>query len=220
MAEIVLEKFPGIFLINGKLATKNLVPGKQVYGEELIIVKGTEYRIWDPEKSKLAAAIMKGVKVEMVSGTKILYLGIAHGTTASHLSDIIGHAGIIYGVEISPRPMRELLPVCEARKNIAPILADARKPAEYSWIEPVDVVYEDVADRQQVSILIKNCRHFLKPDGLAMLAVKARSIDVTKKPKEVYAQVLDQLQKGFKIIRFVKLDPYERDHCFILMQKV
>lgn len=52
-------KFPGIFEIKKKkriLLTKNLVPGKVVYTEELVKEGKDEYRTWDPFKSKLAAA--------------------------------------------------------------------------------------------------------------------------------------------------------------------
>jgi fibrillarin-like pre-rRNA processing protein len=45
-----------------RLATKNLAPGRTVYGERLVKSKDLEYRIWDAFRSKLAAAIMKGLK--------------------------------------------------------------------------------------------------------------------------------------------------------------
>ncbi len=107
---------------------------------------------------------------------KVLYLGIASGTTSSHFSDIIGKEGIIYGIEISERVLRDLLPVSEERKNIMPILADARKPEEYPWIEQVDLIYADIALKEQSEILIRNAKMFLKPDGFGMIAVKSRSI--------------------------------------------
>src|SRR3989338_550558 len=117
-------KFYGVFKIDGKLATVNLVPGEKVYGEELVKETGIEYRIWDFWRSKPAAAIKNGLKqLPLEKGMNILYLGIANGTTSSHFSDIIGKEGLIYGVEISERPFRELLPIAEKRGNIIPILA-------------------------------------------------------------------------------------------------
>ena len=50
-----------------------------------------EYRVWNPFRSKLAAAILGGVeKIHMMPGAKVLYLGAASGTTVSHVSDILG----------------------------------------------------------------------------------------------------------------------------------
>lgn len=51
----------------------------------------TEYRIWNPFRSKLAAAIMAGIEdVWIRPKSKVLYLGAASGTTVSHVSDIVG----------------------------------------------------------------------------------------------------------------------------------
>ncbi|HEY8109470.1 MAG TPA: fibrillarin-like rRNA/tRNA 2'-O-methyltransferase, partial [Candidatus Nitrosotenuis sp.] len=44
-----------------RLATINYVEGNQVYGEKLIKKGGDEYRIWDPFRSKLAAALTIGL---------------------------------------------------------------------------------------------------------------------------------------------------------------
>jgi len=214
------KKFENIFWLDNKICTKNLVKGKQVYGEKIIKIKNNEYRIWDPRRSKPSAAIYKKIQTFPIkSGTKILYLGIASGTTASHFSDIIGKKGIIYGIEISERVLRELLEVAEDRKNIVPILADAQTPEKYSWIEQVDVVYADVAMREQSDILIRNCEYFLKDDGYAIIAIKARSIDVTKSPTKIYNQQRKILERHFKVKEFVILDPYEKDHCMFILKK-
>lgn len=213
------EIFSGIFLLNGKLATKNLVPGSKVYGEELVKIKNEEYRLWDPTRSKLAAAILKGIKdVPIKSKDKILYLGIAHGTTASHISDIIGKEGIIYGVEISERSFRELMPTAQKRGNIVPILADARKPEEYesNVSEEIDAVYVDIADPQQTEVAIRNCKKFLKKGGYLLLAIKARSIDVTRPPKKICQEEVEKLKADFEIIDWKTLDPLEQDHGFVV----
>ena len=120
-------KFDGIFLHNGKVYTKNLVPGRKVYGEELLKIDGAEYRSWDPTRSKLSAAIVKGLeKIPITKGSIVLYLGAATGTTSSHISDIVGENGIVYCIEFSERAMRDLIHVCNARGNMVPMLADAR----------------------------------------------------------------------------------------------
>lgn len=226
--------FNGVWKRGKQLLTKNLVPGNRGYTEQLVKVGKTEYRIWDPTRSKPAAAIMKGLKTfDMKPGMKILYLGIASGQTSSYFSDIIGRDGIIYGVEVSERTFRELNPVAEKRGNIVPVLANARKPEDYDWIEPVDLVFQDVATDDQAEILIRNCRAFLKPrrektaladqdkpashSGIAMLSLKSRSIDVTKSPDAVYKQEEAKLKKQFKIIEKVKLDPFEKDHAFYVL---
>ena len=75
-----------------------MVPGEGVYGEKRVSVevegsdKGkVEYRIWNPFRSKLAAAVLGGVdKIHMPPGSKVLYLGAASGTSVSHVSDIVG----------------------------------------------------------------------------------------------------------------------------------
>ena len=214
-------KFYGVFKINGKIATINLVPGVKVYGEELVKEKNTEYRIWDFWRSKPAAAIKNGLKqLTLQKGINILYLGIANGTTSSHFSDIIGKEGLIYGVEISERPFRELLPTAEKRGNIIAILANARKPEDYEHtvLDKVDLVYEDVASDDQVQILIRNCEKFLKPKGYVIIAIKSQSIDVTRPPREVYKECLEELKKHFDILDKVELDPYEKYHLFVVMK--
>jgi fibrillarin-like pre-rRNA processing protein len=215
------EKFEGIFLINGKLATLNLLPGESVYGEELVRVGEKEYRVWDLWRSKPAAAIKKRIKeFPIKKGAKVLYLGIASGTTASHFSDIVEKEGIIYGVEFSERVLRELIPIAEKRGNIIPILGDARKPEEYRniVIEKVDVVYCDVASPDEIELFIRNSLEFLKPKGYGMIAIKSRSIDVLKKPEEIYKEARKKLENFFEILDFVKLDPYDKDHGFFVLR--
>jgi len=117
-----------------RLATKNLTPGRNVYGEKLVRYEGVEYRLWDPFRSKLAAAVLKNLKtVPIKPGHKVLYLGAASGTTASHVSDIVGESGHVYCVEFAPRAIRELVDnVCAFRLNMSAILADARIPEKYA----------------------------------------------------------------------------------------
>jgi fibrillarin-like pre-rRNA processing protein len=214
----VKEKFPGIFLVDDKLAVRNQVAGWRPFGEQLVSAGKTEYRLWDPNRSKLAAAIMKGLKtVPIYEGSKILYLGIAHGFTASFISSIIGPNGIIYGIEFAPRVFNELLPITEKLKNIVPMMADARKPETYCWVEPCDVVYVDVAQPDLTEIAIRNCRAFLKPDGHLMLALKTQSIDVTASAKAVIDKEVEKLKAaGFEIIDVRSLEPFEERHGFVV----
>jgi len=214
------EIFQGVWKKGTQILTENLVPGSRVYGEELVKIRKTEYRVWNPNRSKPAAAIARRLmNFPLKKGMKVLYLGIASGTTASHFSDIIGKDGVIYGVEISERSIRDLNHVAEKRGNIIPILANAKKPEDYPWVEPVDLVYQDVATDDQSEILIRNAERFLKPKGFAIISIKARSIDVTKPPKEIYKQELAKLQEHFEILEKKELDPYEKDHMLAVMRK-
>lgn len=211
-----------VLWIKGRPATANLIPGEKVYGEYLVRNRDIEYRIWDHTRSKPAAALKNGLKnFPLEEGMKVLYLGIASGTTASHFSDIVGRNGIIYGVDISERVLRQIIPLAEKRGNIAPILGDSRKPEEYEGLilEKVDLVFEDVASDDQIPILIRNCDKFLRLGGYAIIAIKSQSIDVIKKPKEVYREALAELEKHFEILEKVELDPYEKHHMFVVMRK-
>lgn len=203
-----------------RLGTQNFVSGNRVYGERIVFSSGREYRIWDPYRSKLAAGILKGLKiVPFEEGTAVLYLGVSTGTTASHLSDIIGKTGVLFGVEMAPRVGREFIEnVAEKRSNIVPIIADAKRPELYNAVfKNVDVIYCDIAQQDQTRIAIRNCERFLQKNGYLMLVVKARSIDSVKAPKIVFKEEVKKLESGaFKIIQKVELEPYDRDHALIL----
>jgi len=214
-------KFKGVYRVNNKIATINLTPGRNVYGEQLIKINNTEYREWIPFRSKLCAAILKKIKFfPFQKGTKVLYLGAGSGTTISHISDIIGKEGIIYAVEISERPLRDLVSLAEIRQNIVPILADARLVETYENIvvERVDTIYEDVADPDQIKILIRNAKKFLKTDGFLEIAIKSQSINAIRPPKEIYKECLEELEKNFEILDKVELDPYQKDHLFVVLR--
>ena len=63
-----------------------------------------EYRVWNPFRSKLAAAVLAGVdNIHVRPGAKVLYLGAASGTSVSHVSDVVGPEGTVYAVEFSHR---------------------------------------------------------------------------------------------------------------------
>ena len=202
-----------------KLATENLMPGNQVYNEKLLNVKGVEYRIWNPFRSKLAASIMNGLKdFPFNKKSDVLYLGVSTGTTISHISDIVGQDGIIFGVEHAARVARDFLDrVASHRKNIVPIIQDARKPEEFfSVYKKVDVVYVDIAQPDQTDIAIENCKLYLKSRGYLFLIIKTRSIDVTKDPKRVIKNEIKKLESLFEIKQTIDLQPYDKDHAMVV----
>lgn len=213
------EQFPGVYEHDGQLLTKNLVPGYRSHSEHVIEYRGEEYRVWDPSRSKPAAGMKKGLKTFPVTpGCSVLYLGAANGNTVSFFSDIVGTEGVIYAVEISERSMRDLAALAEKRKNVVPILANAKLPSHYDWVEQVDVVFQDVATSDQSEIMMRNMKAFLKPGGTGMLALKARSIDVVKQPKQVFDQEQKKLAQSLQVTEAVPLDPYEKDHLLLVLR--
>lgn len=79
-------KFQGIYVVefedgSQRLATASLAPGVKVYDEMLIPFENKELRTWNPYRSKLAGAILKGIELNPIKpGTKVLYLGVASPT--------------------------------------------------------------------------------------------------------------------------------------------
>lgn len=215
-----------VYLKNGEIATKNLTPGLNVYGEKLIKEQENEdnpieYRMWNPRRSKLSAALLNGLsELKLKPDTKVLYLGASTGTTVSHISDIT-YNGLIYAVEFSPVTMKKLIRLSQTRNNIAPLLADATKPKQYmNKVEKVDLLYCDVAQAKQSELFIDNMNLFLKEEGQGLITIKARSIDVIQKPKKIFKEEANKIKsKGYSIIERVKLEPYEKDHVAFLVEK-
>ncbi|CAG0879592.1 unnamed protein product [Darwinula stevensoni] len=137
---VVVEphRHEGVFIAKGKehvLVTRNLVPGETVYGEKKVSVddergEKIEYRVWNPFRSKLAAAILGGVdQIYMPPGSKVLYLGAASGTTVSHVSDIVGPANCI---DSTAEP--EAVFAGEVKK----MQSERMKPQEQITLEPYE----------------------------------------------------------------------------------
>lgn len=204
---------------NKFLATQNLVTGNNVYGEKIVTFDDVEYRLWEPFRSKLAAALLKGLKENPIKeSSKVLYLGASTGTTVSHVSDIVGNKGVVFSVEPSPRVGRELLEnVASKRKNIIPLLADARNYLNYyGYFGLVDVVYSDIAQPDQTAIAMDNCKNYLKAGGDLIIIIKTRSIDVLTDPKVVTQNEAKRLQENnFHILQIINLEPFDKDHSLI-----
>uniref|UniRef100_A0A0D9XMK6 Fibrillarin n=1 Tax=Leersia perrieri TaxID=77586 RepID=A0A0D9XMK6_9ORYZ len=158
---VVQHKHAGVFIAKAKedaLCTKNMVPGESVYGEKRISVQnedGTkvEYRVWNPFRSKLAAAVLGGVdNIWIAPGTRVLYLGAASGTTVSHVSDIVGPARIValnasyflkngghFVMSIKANCIDSTMPA-EAvfASEVEKLKADQFKPSEQVTLEPFE----------------------------------------------------------------------------------
>nr|WCZ58378.1 rRNA 2'-O-methyltransferase fibrillarin [Paratrimastix eleionoma] len=231
-SRVVVEphaRHEGVFIVRGKedaLATRNLVPGDTVYGEKRVSADNPqkvgdkiEYRVWNPFRSKLGAAILGGIdKVWIKPGTKLLYLGAASGTTVSHCSDVVGPTGIVYAVEFSHRSGRDLLSVAQRRTNIIPIIEDARHPHKYRMlVGMVDTIFADVAQPDQARIVAINAKHFLKNGGHCVISIKANCIDSTVAATAVFANEVKKLiAENFRPQEQLTLEPYERDHAMVV----
>jgi fibrillarin-like pre-rRNA processing protein len=218
------HKLQGVYVMQGKkttLVTRNLIPGKRVYGENLYSEKGIEYREWDVRKSKLGAGITKGIKqIGIKPGSRVLYLGCASGTTPSHVSDLVGKGGLIFALDFAPRVMRDMVFLCEERKNMIPLLANAKYPGTYLHrVLEVDAIFQDVAQKDQAKIFLDNCNVFLKQGGFGILCVKAKSIDVGAKPRHIFKAIQKELEQHLTLVEFRELDPFEKDHCLFMWKK-
>jgi len=216
-----LTEIKGVYKEKNQLFTENLkeCKGMRVYGEKIIKYKNREYRSWNPFRSKLAAAILNGMDFDINPNHKILYLGASTGTTVSHLSDIVFN-GLIYAVEISPISMKKLLINSKKRKNIIPILSDANHPDFYkSIIDKVDLIYQDISQRNQADIFINNVKNFLKKNGSGIFMVKSRNIDVTIEPDRIYKNICKYLEENnLEIVDIFDLMPFERDHKAVFVK--
>ncbi|KAI8377919.1 Fibrillarin-domain-containing protein [Radiomyces spectabilis] len=228
-AKVIVEphRHEGIFVARGKedlLVTKNLVPGESVYGEKRISIDGPEgtkieYRVWNPFRSKLAAAVLGGVDhIHIAPGKKVLYLGAASGTSVSHVADVVGPEGAVYAVEFSHRSGRDLINMAKKRTNVVPIIEDARHPHKYRMLVPmVDVIFADVAQPDQARIITLNAHHFLKNNGHIVISIKASCIDSTVDAATVFAREVKKLQEEkVKPQEQLTLEPYERDHAVVV----
>ena len=210
----------GVFLDQKKrLFTRNLLPGKSVYGEKLL--RGDpELREWDPSRSKIGAGLLCGMRrFDCRPGSDVLYLGCSSGTTVSHISDIVGGNGLVFAVDIAARMMRDLVFLAKERKNIAPILGNANDAGLLSKrIAGCDVLIQDIAQKHQVKIF-GNALRFMPKGSQALLSVKARSIDVSANPKKLFESVRAELESFVTVLEAIDLSPYEKDHMLFVCKK-
>jgi fibrillarin-like pre-rRNA processing protein len=204
-----------------QLFTPNGEPGRSVYGEPLRVVGGTEFRGWDPFRSKLAALLLKGAPPELLAPVRAaLYLGAAHGTTASHLSDLWPDA-TLFLIEKSPTSFAPLLALARRRANLWPILADAQLPERYlADVGEVEFLYQDVAQRDQARIFGDNARVALAPGGRGILMLKVRSVTQRRPAPAIVREARAELVRaGLKVTSEVSLAPFARDHVALLVRR-
>ncbi len=199
---------------------KEILATKSRYGSHYGERKIGDFREWIPSRSKLAAMILKGHVVDIKPDWKVLYLGAASGTTVSHLADIVDE-GIIYAIEYSAKPFVKFLQLAEERRNIIPLLEDASTPWKYNGIvEKVDFIYQDIAQKNQIEIFFANVDMFLKVGGKGLIMVKARSIDSTAEPEDVFSRVVEELGSKMEVLSHGSLEPFHKDHIYVHVRKV
>ena len=218
---------------NRALWSENADLGSSVYGESLRKFSGTEYRRWDPSRSKLGAAIMRTKRDKSLllpePGTTVLYLGAGHGTSISHIHDHIcgvGNdlGGRIVAVDLAPRCLRDLTHLASLRPGLVPVLGDARNHNAWGVLLPRKVkwLFQDVAQSGQVEIFIKACRRFLEINGLGLLSLKAASERWTGQGEDVlFEEVASELsENGFIVEESIKLTGYEDNHVLFVTRRV
>jgi fibrillarin-like pre-rRNA processing protein len=118
--------------------------------------------------------------------------------------------------------MRKFVELCENRKNMLPILADAGKPEAYKEnlkeIE-IDLLYQDISQKNQAEIFNKNAELFLEKGKFGLIAIKAKSISQSINPEKVFASEKKELEKQFNVLQQVNLAPFEKHHCLFLCEK-
>ena len=85
-------------------------------------------------------------------------------------------------------------------------------------IEAAELVYQDVAQRNQVEIFVGNMAAFEAGHGILML--KSRSIDVNRNPKEIFAEVRKELVgANLKVKGVIDLERYAKDHAAFVVEE-
>ncbi len=173
------------------LWTRNANRGVSLRGERRKRDGRVEWRQWSPTKSKVAAAIIRTQRdpseLLPATGSTCLYLGASAGSTASHIHDHVcgsgnHHGGQVVAVEISPRMMRELVPLADSRPGLVPVLGDAREPATVvPYLRAkADWIHQDLSIADQAETFVKMSEAFLSPGGTALLSLKAASERATE----------------------------------------
>lgn len=207
----------GIGKIRGKLYTVTKYRDS-VYGEDVKKIEKMLFREWEPKRSKIAAALLRRLKeLPLRKNSQVLYLGASTGTTVAHVSDICNE-GKIFAVEKAYDPFVKLISLSERRENIYPILEDAGMPERYSFfIDSVDVIYQDVAQRNQVQIFNANARMFPSAKD-AMLILKIRSISGKGDPETILRDELKKIE-AFRPVEIINLNPYSKANYFIRLKR-
>ena len=164
---------------------------------------------WNPYHSKLSAYILaKGKYWPFTRKSIVLYLGAAEGNTISYLSNLCPDGRII-GVDISPTSMAELILLAEKKKNIIPFLGDAHFPEQYHpHVNSPDIIYQDIAQGDQLDIFIRNYKYFKPKHGFLMLKSKS----IKGNDKEIINQYRENLESYFTTVECINISKWAKGH--------
>ena len=181
----------------------------------LQIRKDDRWVVWNPYHSKLSAYLVAGGKNwPFMKNSKILYLGSAEGNTINYLSEIC-RSNSITAIEISPVAMAELLVLARKKDNIIPCLCDAHFPEKYRvQANNPEIIYQDIAQNDQVDIFIRNCEYF-KPRQ-AFLMLKTRSM--AKRDIDVFNTTEKRLNEIFGRVECVNISKWAKGHSAYFME--
>ena len=170
---------------------------------------------WNPYHSKLSAYLLAGGENwPFKKNSKVLYLGSAEGNTISYLSKIC-KTDTITAVDISAVAMAELLVLAKNKKNIIPCLNDAHFPERYRiQANNPEIIYQDIAQNDQVDIFIRNCNYF-KPK-YAFLMLKTQSI--AGRNKEIFKETEKKLTGIFEKVETVNINKWAKGHSAYYME--
>ena len=170
---------------------------------------------WNPYHSKLSAYLLAGGENwPFKKNSKVLYLGSAEGNTISYLSKIC-KTDTITAVDISAVAMAELLVLAKNKKNIIPCLNDAHFPERYRiQANNPEIIYQDIAQNDQVDIFIRNFNYF-KPK-CAFLMLKTQSI--AGRNKEIFKETEKKLNQIFEKVETVNINKWAKGHSAYYME--
>ncbi|KAK2364780.1 rRNA 2'-O-methyltransferase fibrillarin [Trifolium repens] len=206
-----------------RLYNDQMLPGEALYGEKLIRVQNedeteVEYRVCDPSRSKLGAAIMGGVtNIWIKPGSRVMYVGNVCGLTVSDLSDLVGLDGLVYVVSSD-----YVAHMAGKRPNVVTITENDRYYShDRMLLGMVDAVFGEIdhplGPLGQIDyhlpqkaymdglFIVNNVRFHLKAGGFYMISTKANDMNSTGHLIFSYGD----LNKEFKLIQTVPLDLVE-----------
>ncbi|MCL4419840.1 fibrillarin-like rRNA/tRNA 2'-O-methyltransferase [Patescibacteria group bacterium] len=191
---------------------------RPVYGEKVKRENGFYKRYWDPKRSKLSAALKKGLRyVPFEKNSRVLYLGASTGTTVSHIVDLC-YEGQVFAVEYSFESFIKLLSISVERKNLFPFLEDAMNIENIAgFINSPEVIYQDISQRHQVQIFNLAAETF-KSLKKAILIIKVRAISSRQNEKDIVRNSIKGV-KGFKVLEIIDLKPFDKSNYLVYMER-
>ena len=212
--------------------TRNAVKGVSVRGERRKRDSRIEWRAWNPNRSKVAAALLRTnndpSNLLPEPGSTCLYLGASYGGTVSFVHDLAcGSAnhleGQIIAVEIAPRAMRELAALASQRPGLVPVLGDARLPHTVSpYIRgKADWIHQDLSMADQAETFVKMAGAFLKPGGTGLLSLKAASERSSDGDDDTRFAKAERIlgQSNLEIVERIDLAGFEEQHVVFHVRK-